>query len=51
MSRLNRRSTGLVGQAINADLVGPMRDQITTRVCYQVARREISRTVVYRPGA
>ena len=39
------------GQAINADLVGPMRDQITTRVCYQVARREISRTVVYRPGA
>ena len=28
-----------------------MRDQITTRVCFQVARREISRTVVYRPGA
>ena len=27
-----------------------MRDQITTRVCFQVARREISRTVVYRPG-
>jgi DNA segregation ATPase FtsK/SpoIIIE-like protein len=39
------------GQAINADRVGPMRDQITTRVCFQVARREISRTVVYRPGA
>jgi hypothetical protein len=39
------------GQAINADLVGPMRDQITTRICYQVARREISCTVVYRPGA
>ena len=39
------------GQSINADLIGPMRDQITTRVCFQVARREISRTVVYRPGA
>ena len=32
-------------------MVGPMRDQITTRVCFQVARRKISRTVVYRPGA
>jgi hypothetical protein len=39
------------GQAINADLVGPMRDQITTRICFRVARREISRTVVFRPGA
>lgn len=39
------------GQAINADLVGPMRDQITTRLCFRVARKEISRTVVYRPGA
>ncbi len=27
------------GQSINADLVGPMRDQITTRVCFRVARR------------
>ncbi|MEI7903210.1 MAG: hypothetical protein WCK89_23465, partial [bacterium] len=29
----------------------PLRDPITTRVCFQVVRREISRTVVYRPGA
>ncbi len=39
------------GQTINADLVGPMRDQITTLICFQVARKEISRTVVRRPGA
>lgn len=39
------------GQSISADLVGPMRDQITTRLCFRVARKEISRIVVGRSGA
>jgi hypothetical protein len=38
MLRLSRRSTGLVKQAINAD-------QITTRVCFQVARPGFARSV------
>ena len=38
------------GQAINADLVGPMRDQLVTRICFRVARRDVSRIAV-RPGA
>jgi hypothetical protein len=51
MPRSNRRSGCFAGQAIDAHLVGPMRAQITTRICYQVVRREISRMVVYRPDA
>ena len=39
------------GQSISADLVGPMRDQITTRLCFRVARKEISRIVIGRSGA
>ena len=39
------------GQAMNAELLGPMRDQISTRLCFMVARKEISRIVIGRPGA
>ncbi len=39
------------GQSISADLIGPMRDQLSTRVCFRVARREISRIAVFRSGA
>ena len=39
------------GQSISADLVGPMRDHITTRLRFRVARKEISRIVVGRSGA
>ena len=39
------------GQSFSADLVGPMRDQITTRLCFMVARKEISRIVIGRSGA
>ena len=39
------------GQSITADLIGPMRDQLSTRVCFRVARKEISRLAVFRSGA
>lgn len=39
------------GQSITADLIGPMRDQLSTRVCFRVARREISQLAVFRKGA
>ena len=39
------------GQSITADLIGPMRDQLSTRVCFRVARKEISRIAVFRSGA
>jgi hypothetical protein len=39
------------GQSISADLVGPMRDQLTTRICFRVARRDISRIAIFRSGA
>ena len=39
------------GQSISADLIGPMRDQLSTRVCFRVARREISHLAVFRKGA
>ncbi len=39
------------GQSITADLIGPLRDQLSTRVCFRVARREISQLAVFRKGA
>lgn len=39
------------GQSVSAELVGPMRDQLTTRICFRVARRDISRIAVFRSGA
>lgn len=39
------------GQSINADLIGPMRDQLSTRVCFRVARKAISHLAVFRSGA
>lgn len=39
------------GQSISAKLVGPMRDQLLARICFRVARGEISRIAVYRSGA
>ena len=39
------------GQSITGDLIGPMRDQLSTRVCFRVARREISQLAVFRKGA
>jgi len=39
------------GQSITGDLIGPMRDQLSTRVCFRVARKEISQLAVFRKGA
>jgi len=39
------------GQSITGDLIGPMRDQLSTRVCFRVARKEISQLAVFCRGA
>ncbi|HEY4720615.1 MAG TPA: FtsK/SpoIIIE domain-containing protein [Anaerolineae bacterium] len=39
------------GQSISLEQIGPMRDQLVTRVCFRVARKDISRIAIYRSGA
>jgi hypothetical protein len=41
----------LAGQDFSKDIVGPVREQLTTRVCLRVANARISDVVLGKPGA
>jgi len=41
----------LAGQTFEKDIVGPVRDQMTTRICYRVATPSIARIVLGEGGA
>lgn len=41
----------LAGQTFEKDIVGPVRDQMLTRICFQVANSTTSQIIIGRPGA
>lgn len=41
----------LAGQVFEKDIVGPVRDQMLTRICFQVANSSVSQVILGRPGA